>query len=134
MDCLITCNWEDIIGSVDTTLASCSARAAVVTRRGGGTPAAFVLTAFGAALGPAFRAGPAGADVGNSIDYLLLQIREPKTRFKAARHQVARLDQPQLLKVVVSAFSGLKPAEFLWPFSPQTVRNRFRALLCQQRS
>lgn len=29
--------------------------------------------------------------------YNLLQIEEPKTRFKAARHQVARLDQPALL-------------------------------------
>ena len=43
-------------------------------------------------------------DLGRTIQYCLLQIQEPKTRFKAARHQVAKLDQPQLLKVVEAAF------------------------------
>ena len=68
-------------------------------------------------------------DVGKSINYILLQIREPKTRLRCARHQVARLDQPQLLRVVECAFSDLRPAEMFWPFSPQTMRNRFKSLL-----
>ena len=33
-------------------------------------------------------------DVEDTCGYALLSIAEPKTRFKAARHQVARLDQP----------------------------------------
>ena len=37
-------------------------------------------------------------DVGWTVQFALLQISEPKTRFRSARHQVARLDQPQLLK------------------------------------
>ena len=48
-------------------------------------------------------------DLGRTIQYCLLQIQEPKTRFKAARHQVAKLDQPQLLKVVEVAFETLAP-------------------------
>ena len=69
------------------------------------------------------------ADLAGSINYSLLQIEEPKTRFKAARHQVARLDQPELLKVVEIAFETLDPSQALWPFSPQTLRKRFQKLV-----
>ena len=69
------------------------------------------------------------ADLAGSINYSLLQIEEPKTRFKAARHQVARLDQPELLKVVEIAFETLDPGQALWPFSPQTLRKRFQKLV-----
>lgn len=68
-------------------------------------------------------------DLGRTIQYCLLQIQEPKTRFKAARHQVAKLDQPQLLKVVETAFESLSPEQALWPLSPQTLRNRFQKLV-----
>lgn len=69
------------------------------------------------------------ADVDFTADYILSQIREPKTRFRAARHQVAKLDQPQLVKVVEIAFQHLKPYQKLWPFSGQTMRARFSSLL-----
>lgn len=69
------------------------------------------------------------SDLGFSVDYALLQIDEPKTRLRAARHQVARLDQPQLLMILEFAFSRLDKGERLWPFSPQTLRKRFYTLL-----
>ena len=61
--------------------------------------------------------------------YVLLQITEPKTRFKAARHQVARVDQPQLVKVIELAFKNFSTSDPLWPFSGQTLRGRFGRLL-----
>ena len=68
-------------------------------------------------------------DFGYTHDYVMLQIREPKTRFRAARHQVARLDQPQLMKVVEMAFFALEAHQSLWNMSPQTMRLRFKKLL-----
>ena len=69
------------------------------------------------------------SDVEGSINYALLQIAEPKTRFKCARHQIARLDHPQLLKTIEVAFQDLEPWQQLWPASPQTMRLRFNKLL-----
>ena len=61
--------------------------------------------------------------------FALLAIAEPKTRFTVARHQSAKVDAPDLLRVVDLAFRKLQPHEKLWPFSPQTLRNRFKTLL-----
>eukprot|EP00435_Cladocopium_sp_Y103_P071503 s47_g37.t1 len=68
-------------------------------------------------------------DVEHTADYILLQINEPKTRFRAARHQVAKLDQPQLVKLVDAAFGHLLPQQQLWCYSGQTMRTRFQKLL-----
>ena len=68
-------------------------------------------------------------DLAYTIRYALLQIEEPKTRFRSARHQVARLDQPQLLHVVEISFQDLRSDDSLWNFSPQTLRTRFQKLL-----
>ena len=46
-------------------------------------------------------------DVKDTCDYALLSVDEPKTRYKAARHQAAKIDQPDLLGVVSSAFGSL---------------------------
>ena len=72
-------------------------------------------------------------DVEFTVDYVLLQINEPKTRFRAARHQVAKLDQPQLVRVVALAFQQLNPRQKLWPYSSQTMRTRFQKLLTANR-
>eukprot|EP00438_Fugacium_kawagutii_P012773 Skav217633 [mRNA] locus=scaffold1334:5610:19402:- [translate_table: standard] len=72
-------------------------------------------------------------DLEFSVDYALLQIDEPKTRYRAARHQAARLDHPQLLKVIDVAFGRLLPEQSLWPFSGQTMRTRFQKLLAANR-
>ena len=69
------------------------------------------------------------SDVGETIHYALLSIREPKSRFSYARHQTAKADSEDFLQVLELAFGPLADGERLWPFSPQTLRNRFRALL-----
>lgn len=63
-----------------------------------------------------------------SNTFVLLALEEAKTRFSAARHQCAKLDSPDLAKLVVLAFGHLLPNERLWPHSNQTFRNRFRQL------
>eukprot|EP00435_Cladocopium_sp_Y103_P009309 s1163_g2.t1 len=40
-------------------------------------------------------------DVEGTIDYVLLRIWEPKTRFKAARHQAGKLEQPDLMEAEI---------------------------------
>eukprot|EP00435_Cladocopium_sp_Y103_P013731 s39_g3.t1 len=44
-------------------------------------------------------------DTNNTNSFALLSLREPKTRFTAARHQCAKLDIPDLLHVVHLAFA-----------------------------
>jgi len=68
-------------------------------------------------------------DVGYTSSSVFLRVQEPKTRYRAARHQVARLDYADLVDLVTSAFAGLKPEERLWPFSAQLLRTRFKQLL-----
>ena len=61
--------------------------------------------------------------------FCLIILREPKTRFSAARHQSAKLDIGDLLEVVSMAFRDVPRHSKLWPYSSQTLRNRFRQLL-----
>ena len=68
-------------------------------------------------------------DTGEECAFALLAVLEPKTRFKAARHQCLRVDQPQLLRVLKLAFASLAPMDKLWPQSPSTLRARFKKLL-----
>lgn len=68
-------------------------------------------------------------DVKESVSYALLRISEPKTRFKAARHQAARLEQPDLIMVVQLGFQRLQKHERLWPFSTATLRQRLNKVL-----
>ena len=68
-------------------------------------------------------------DTGQDVGFALLAVKEPKTRFKAARHQSLRVDQPQLLRVLQLAFSKLGPTDKLWPYSPSTMRSHFQKLL-----
>ena len=68
-------------------------------------------------------------DSGFSIPYVLVSLQEPKTRFTTARHQSTRLDAPDLVQVAWLSFGKLLPNQFIWPYSPQTFRNRFRSVL-----
>ena len=68
-------------------------------------------------------------DTGEDTGSILLSVREPKTRKTAARHQAIRVDQPQLVQVIVLVFERLVPAQKLWPLSPSTFRNRFAKLI-----
>ena len=68
-------------------------------------------------------------DVGDTISFAILSIREPKTRSVAARHQAARLDIPDLLQLVQSVFYRLHGHQRLWASSAQTLRSRFKSVL-----
>ena len=69
------------------------------------------------------------SDVGNSVDFILLRIKEPKTRYRAARHQAGKLEQVDLMEVVKIGFAGLSPNERLWNLSGSTLRARLTKLL-----
>ncbi|CAE6951851.1 unnamed protein product [Symbiodinium sp. CCMP2456] len=68
-------------------------------------------------------------DTGEGYGSILLSVKEPKTRNTAARHQAIRVDQPQLVQVVIFAFERMIPAQKLWPLSPSTFRSRFAKLI-----
>ncbi|CAE7365687.1 mok12, partial [Symbiodinium necroappetens] len=70
-----------------------------------------------------------GAECGADGSMILMAVMEPKTRFKAARHQCVKVDQPQLVKLIRTAFYHLKADEKLWPRSGATLRARFQKLL-----
>ena len=65
------------------------------------------------------------ADVG----YTSMRVKQPKTRYKAARHQMSGLDAAGLVQLVALAFGQKAPSEKLWPFSGQLLRTRFKQLL-----
>eukprot|EP00438_Fugacium_kawagutii_P008843 Skav208543 [mRNA] locus=scaffold1216:345043:345663:+ [translate_table: standard] len=71
------------------------------------------------------------ADTNFTNSFALLSLKEPKTRFTAARHQSAKLDIEDLLQVVHLAFYRLQPWQRLWPQSGQTLRSRFRHILAE---
>ena len=61
--------------------------------------------------------------------YALLQIRAPKTRGRSARHQAARIDPSDIVKLLAAVFGPLPPGAKLWPFSDGVLRRRLRAIL-----
>ncbi|CAE7676303.1 unnamed protein product [Symbiodinium sp. CCMP2592] len=69
------------------------------------------------------------SDVRLTTQWVILAIPEPKTRYKAARHQSLKVDHPDLIEVIEFAFSGLSPGQKLWPMSDQSFRNRFQRIL-----
>ena len=85
---------------------------------------------FGEALGARRLQLLLPVDVEGTHDFALFSIEEPKTRFRAARHQSVKIDQPELLRIICLCFEGLEPHHRLWPFSGQSLRARFRQL-CQ---
>lgn len=60
--------------------------------------------------------------------FALLQIRQPKTRGSAARHQSARIDPADVVALLTATFGKLPRESRLWPFSGQTLRRRFQML------
>lgn len=69
------------------------------------------------------------SDVAGSISHILLRIKEPKTRFRAARHQAGKMEQPDLISVVELGFGKLKGSESLWHLSGATLRHRLEKAL-----
>ena len=68
-------------------------------------------------------------DCGYTINYGMLAIKEPKSRFTNARHQSVKIDIPDLLEVVQLTLGHLAPCQRLWPHSGQTFRLRFKSIL-----
>ena len=68
-------------------------------------------------------------DVSFSIDYALLKITEPKTRYRSARHQAGKIEQPDLIQFIALGFGNLKQNERLWPYAGSTLRLRFNRIL-----
>ena len=68
-------------------------------------------------------------DVGGTLDHILIRILEPKTRFRAARHQASRVEQPDLMRLISLGFYHLPKEEPLWPLSGSTLRGRLTKVL-----
>ena len=61
---------------------------------------------------------------------ILLSVMEPKTRFRAARHQCLKVDQVYSWSESLAwLFRGFRRREKLWSMSPQTLQNRFARIL-----
>ena len=69
------------------------------------------------------------SDVGNAIAHCLLSIREPKSRFTFARHRTAKVDSFDMVRTIVLGFEKIPDSQRLWPYSPQTLRTRYKSLL-----
>ena len=70
-------------------------------------------------------------DVRFSIDHVLLRIMEPKTRFRAARHQSSKLEPPDLIAIAWIGLGRFKPYERIWPCSSSTLRSRLDRVLAK---
>ena len=69
------------------------------------------------------------SDGAPGTNYILMRIRTPKTRGRAAHHQAARVDAQDFVQLISKVFENLGRGEPLWPFSAGTLRKRFEALL-----
>ena len=69
------------------------------------------------------------ADAAPGTNFALLQVRSPKTRGRAARHQAVRIDPADIIQLLDLAFGRLPPEAPLWPMSSGTLRRRLRLLL-----
>ena len=57
---------------------------------------------------------------------LLVKIMQPKTRGRSAKHQIAKVDFPDVIDLCDATYGKVSPSEKLWHLSPQTLRSRFR--------
>ena len=63
------------------------------------------------------------------VNYLILRIREPKTRGRGARHQSTRIEPKDIVALVSAVFQNFSPGDKLWRHSASTLRKRFNQLL-----
>ena len=61
--------------------------------------------------------------------FVLLRIADPKTRGRSARHQSARVDQEDIVRLLIAVYGKCSAADMLWPLSASTLRSRFTNLL-----
>ncbi|OLP77518.1 hypothetical protein AK812_SmicGene42412 [Symbiodinium microadriaticum] len=86
------------------------------------------LLRIGEALGARRRDLILPRDASPGTEYALLQIATPKTRGRAAKHQAAHIDPPDIIRLLDIAFGELPRGAKLWPFSAGTLRRRFKTL------
>lgn len=60
--------------------------------------------------------------------FALLQIQQPKTRGVAAKHQAARIDPEDVVRLITAVFGNLAQDQRLWDLSTATLRKRFASL------
>ena len=60
--------------------------------------------------------------------FALLQIQQPKTRGTAAKHQAARIDPGDVVRLLTSVFGKIGRDEMLWQASSAVLRRRFTML------
>ena len=68
-------------------------------------------------------------DAAPGTSFLLVMIRQPKTRARAAKHQAARVDQIDVIRYITAMYGSSPKDTKLWPFSAATLRKRFQNLL-----
>jgi hypothetical protein len=68
-------------------------------------------------------------DPAPGTSFALLRIRSPKTRGRAAKHQAARIEFPDVVQLLEATYANFPADKKLWPFSAATLRKRFTALL-----
>eukprot|EP00438_Fugacium_kawagutii_P012665 Skav215620 [mRNA] locus=scaffold666:640257:644840:- [translate_table: standard] len=68
-------------------------------------------------------------DAAPGTTFLLVVIRQPKTRGRAAKHQAARVDQEDVIKYVEAVYKDAAATTPLWPYSASTLRKRFAQIL-----
>jgi len=64
-------------------------------------------------------------DSAPGIEYILVKIREPKTRGRGARHQSTRIEPKDAVSLISEVFKDFAPSDRLWSFSASTLRKRF---------
>ena len=69
------------------------------------------------------------SDAAPGQTFVLLQIADPKTRGRSARHQSARVDQPDIIRLLTAVYEKADSNDLLWPLSASTLRKRFSSLL-----
>ena len=67
-------------------------------------------------------------DAAQSERCCLQKIHQPKTRGPAAKHQVAKIDFPDVVSLLDATYKRCDFHEKLWPWSPETMRARFKQL------
>ena len=55
------------------------------------------------------------SDAAPGTVFALLRIRAPKTRGRAARHQAARIDPPDIIRLLTAVWGDQQPTTKLWP-------------------
>ena len=57
-----------------------------------------------------------------------LKIHQPKTRGRSAKHQVAKIDFPDVIALLDAIYGSCLAFERLWRLSAQSMRSRFKQL------